>query len=97
MILLQLVSHNSALEHPNSTAGHRFGSYQQHSFFSAESPAEKHISSSSWFMFAEDVNHVPKIVRKKIQKERVENAMKNGAQRVAIDFTLSEDMNNKVL
>ncbi|XP_015748875.1 PREDICTED: tRNA methyltransferase 10 homolog B-like [Acropora digitifera] len=43
----------------------------------------------------EDVNHVPKIVRKKIQKERVENAMKNGAQRVAIDFTLSEDMNNK--
>ncbi|XP_074624053.1 tRNA-dihydrouridine(16/17) synthase [NAD(P)(+)]-like isoform X1 [Acropora palmata] len=43
----------------------------------------------------EDVNHVPKIIRKKIQKERVENAMKNGAQRVAIDFTLSEDMNNK--
>ncbi|KAK2565995.1 tRNA methyltransferase 10-like protein B [Acropora cervicornis] len=30
-----------------------------------------------------------------LSKERVENAMKNGAQRVAIDFTLSEDMNNK--
>jgi len=43
-----------------------------------------------------DEDHVPKILRKKIQKERVENAMKNGGQRVAIDFTLSEDMSNKV-
>jgi len=42
-----------------------------------------------------DEDHVPKILRKKIQKERVENAMKNGGQRVAIDFTLSEDMSNK--
>jgi len=43
-----------------------------------------------------DEDHVPKILRKKIQKERVENAMKNGGQRVAIDFTLSEDLSNKV-
>ena len=47
-------------------------------------------------MLPEDENHVPKILQKKLQKERVENAMKNGGQRVAIDFTLSEDMSNKV-
>lgn len=41
-------------------------------------------------------DHVPKLLKKKIQKERVENAMKNGGQRIAIDFTLSEDMSNKV-
>lgn len=44
----------------------------------------------------EDSEHVSKIVRKKLQKERVENAMKNGGQRVAIDLTLSDDMSNKV-
>ena len=41
-------------------------------------------------------NHVSKLLKKKIQKGRVENAMKNGGQRIAIDFTLSEDMSNKV-
>lgn len=41
-------------------------------------------------------DHVPKLLKKKIQKERVENVMKNGGQRIAIDFTLSEDMSNKV-
>lgn len=41
-------------------------------------------------------DHVPKLLKKKIQRERVENAMKNGGQRIAIDFTLSEDMSNKV-
>lgn len=41
-------------------------------------------------------NHVPKLLKKKIQKGRVENTMKNGGQRIAIDFTLSEDMSNKV-
>ena len=41
-------------------------------------------------------NHVPKLLKKKIQKERVETAMKNDGQRIAIDFTLSEDMSNKV-
>ena len=39
---------------------------------------------------------MPKLLKKKIQKERVENAMKNGGQRIAIDFTLSENMSNKV-
>ncbi|KAJ7377828.1 tRNA (guanine(9)-N(1))-methyltransferase [Desmophyllum pertusum] len=42
-----------------------------------------------------DENHIPKILLKKIRKERVENAMKNGGQRVAIDFTVSDDMCNK--
>ena len=41
-------------------------------------------------------DHIPKLLKKKIQKERVENVMKNGGQRIAIDFTLSEDMSNKV-
>ena len=41
-------------------------------------------------------DHVPKLLKKKIQKERMENVMKNGGQRIAIDFTLSEDMSNKV-
>ena len=41
-------------------------------------------------------DHLPKLLKKKIQKERVENVMKNGGQRIAIDFTLSEDMSNKV-
>lgn len=39
---------------------------------------------------------MPKLLKKKIQKGRVENAMKNGGQRIAIDFTLSEDMSDKV-
>jgi len=43
----------------------------------------------------EDENHIPKTLLKEIQKERVENAMMNGAQRVAIDFTVSDDMRNK--
>ena len=47
-------------------------------------------------MLTEDSEHVSKIVRKKLQKERVENAMKNGGQRVAIDLTLSDEMSNKV-
>ena len=41
-------------------------------------------------------DHIPKLLKKKIQKERVESVMKNGGQRIAIDFTLSEDMSNKV-
>ena len=48
------------------------------------------------FISPSEKNHVPKLLKKKIQKERVENAMKNGGQRIAIDFTLSEDMSNKV-
>ena len=44
----------------------------------------------------EDSEHVSKIVRKKLQRERVENVMKNGGQKVAIDLTLSDDMSNKV-
>ncbi|PFX33296.1 tRNA-dihydrouridine(16/17) synthase [NAD(P)(+)]-like [Stylophora pistillata] len=42
-----------------------------------------------------DENHVPRVVLKKLQKERVENAMKSDAQRVAIDFTLMDCMLNK--
>ena len=48
------------------------------------------------FIPPSEEDHVPKLLKKKIQKERVENAMKNGGQRIAIDFTLSEDMSNKV-
>lgn len=47
-------------------------------------------------MLPKEENHIPKTLLKEIQKERVENAMKNGAQRVAIDFTVSDDMRNKV-
>jgi len=47
-------------------------------------------------LLPEDENHIPKTLLKEIQKERVENAMMNGAQRVAIDFTVSDDMRNKV-
>ena len=43
-----------------------------------------------------DENHIPKIVLKKLQKERVGNAMKSDAQRVAIDFTVIDCMLNKV-
>lgn len=42
-----------------------------------------------------DENHIPKIVLKKLQKERVGNAMKSDAQRVAIDFTVIDCMLNK--
>ena len=47
-------------------------------------------------MLPKEENHIPKTVLKEIQKERVENAMKSGGQRVAIDFTVSDDMRNKV-
>jgi len=47
-------------------------------------------------MLRKEENHIPKTVLKEIQKERVENAMKSGGQRVAIDFTVSDDMRNKV-
>lgn len=47
-------------------------------------------------MLQKDENRIPKILLKEIQKERVENAMKSGGQRVAIDFTVSDDMRNKV-
>ena len=43
-----------------------------------------------------DENHIPKIVLKKLQKERVGNAMKSDAQRVAIDFSVIDCMINKV-
>ena len=48
------------------------------------------------FMLPKEENHIPKSVLKEIQKERVENVMKGGGQRVAIDFTVSDDMRNKV-
>ena len=47
-------------------------------------------------MLENEGNHIPKIILKDIKKERVENAMKSGGQRVAIDFTVSDDMRNKV-
>ena len=47
-------------------------------------------------MLPKEENHIPKTVLKEIQKERVENAMKSGGQRVAIDFTVTDDMRNKV-
>ena len=47
-------------------------------------------------MLPKEENHIPKSVLKEIQKERVENVMKGGGQRVAIDFTVSDDMRNKV-
>jgi len=60
-----------------------------------EKSEEKKLAKEANTLKETDEDHVPKILRKKIQKERVENAMKNGGQRVAIDFTLSEDMSNK--
>ena len=50
----------------------------------------------SFFMLPKEENHIPKTVLKEIQKERVQNAMKKGGQRVAIDFTVSDGMRNKV-
>lgn len=60
-----------------------------------EKKAEKQSAKEPESAAAKEENHIPKTVLKAIQKERVENAMKSGGQRVAIDFTVSDDMRNK--
>ena len=59
-------------------------------------PESSGVGFKLYFIPPLEEDHVPKLLKKKIQRERVENAMKNGGQRIAIDFTLSEDMSNKV-